>query len=82
MGARNDLDERALARAVFAEQGVHLTRLQGEIDPVQRRDGAETFGDVAHLKHDRHGGAIGRPWRSGPLFRVIHTSCQGSDADC
>src|SRR5207247_7484508 len=49
--AGDDVRERALAGAVFPDQGVHLTRAEREIDPVQRHRRPEPLGDVADLQH-------------------------------
>jgi hypothetical protein len=50
VGAGNDLDERAFARAVFAEEGVDLARLQIEVDAAERTGAAEGFRQLAKGK--------------------------------
>jgi hypothetical protein len=47
VGARRDLDERAFAGAVLAEQGVHLAGREVEIDPAQRAHAAKVLGDAS-----------------------------------
>ena len=65
LGGRNrageDLDQRRLARAVLAQQGVHFAAPQIEVDVLQRGDAAIFLGDVSHrqerrfrLRRDRH----------------------------
>ena len=39
----------ALARAVFAEQGVDLARAHVEADPIVGQDAREALDDIAHL---------------------------------
>ncbi len=46
VGAGDDLDERRLPRAILADQGVDLARVQVERDPFQGADARERFGDV------------------------------------
>ena len=53
--AGDNFDQRALARAVFAEQRVDFAGLQGEIDPAQGPGAAERFGDGAEFE-ERGGG--------------------------
>ena len=45
-----DLDERALARAVLAAQGEDLAAFQVEGDPVQGPDAGEVLGELAELE--------------------------------
>ena len=49
MGARHDLDQGGLARAVLAAEGVDLTRIPGEAHIAQRFDAGKRFGDVFQL---------------------------------
>src|SRR5215216_4069272 len=49
-GARQDLDQRALAGPVVADQGRHLPRVDGEVDAPQRPDAAEALRDAARLQ--------------------------------
>ena len=44
-------DQRGLARAIFAKQGVNFTRLGFEIDIVERFDTGKHFGDAVHTDH-------------------------------
>ena len=48
--ARKHVHQRALARAVLAEQDVDLARVQVEIDAAQRAHPAEAFLDPPHLQ--------------------------------
>ena len=54
--AAQDLHQRRLARAVFAQQDVNLTRHQVEIHPVERHHARESLPDAGHAKK-RRGGA-------------------------
>ena len=47
--ARERLDKRRLAGRVVADQGMHLAKIDIEIDILQRLHAAITFGDAAHL---------------------------------
>src|SRR4029450_5888557 len=49
-GARQDLDQRALAGPVVAAQRRHLARVDGEVDAPQRPDAAEALGDADRLE--------------------------------
>jgi hypothetical protein len=51
---RDDLDQRALARAVFAHQRVHLARPHVEVHAAQRAHGAERLGDAAEVEDRVH----------------------------
>jgi hypothetical protein len=51
--AGDDLHQRALAGAVFADQGVDLALFQGEIHALQRMHAAEALGDGPHLQDRR-----------------------------
>jgi hypothetical protein len=54
--AGEDLDERGLAGAIVADQPEHLALVDVEIDPSERVNASEGFGDVAEfdqpLGHD------------------------------
>ena len=54
MDAGHDLDQRRLAGAVLAEQGVNLAGIERERHVLERLGGVEALGDVAHLQ-DRRG---------------------------
>ena len=54
VGAGDDLDERALAGAVFAEERVDLAGVELEIDAAERARAAEGFGELAKLEEGRH----------------------------
>ena len=56
--ARQDLDQRQLARAVLAQQAVHLAGADPEIDGVQGLDAAEVLGEPASGQRGR---PLGRP---------------------
>ena len=55
--AGDDLDQRRFACAVFAHQGVNLTRLQIEGNPIERLDAGKGFADrferEAHFRRPR-----------------------------
>jgi hypothetical protein len=50
--ARENLDQRGLARTIVADQRQHfaLTKLDADVD--ERGDGAEALADVTHLEND------------------------------
>ena len=50
--AHQDLDQRALARAVFADERVDLTAAQGKVDLFQDRHAAVGFFNVPHVQQD------------------------------
>ena len=52
---RHDLDERRLARAVFAAQAMHLSRPEVEGHSTERRDAREMFLYVFDLQDRRNG---------------------------
>jgi hypothetical protein len=47
VGSGNGLDERRLARAILAEQSVHLAGTEREVHPSKRVHAAESFLDPA-----------------------------------
>ena len=49
--AREDLHERALARAVCSHQGVDLATAHTQVGGTQRDDGSEILGEPARLEH-------------------------------
>jgi hypothetical protein len=49
--AGHDLDQRGLARAVLADQRVHLARIERQRHILQRLRGVEALGDVLHFKY-------------------------------
>ena len=55
-----DVHQRALAGAVFSQQGVDLPLLQGQVDVVVGQHAGETFGDVAQLENWGHEHSVGR----------------------
>ena len=58
MHAGQGLDERGLARAVLADEGMDLSGAQIELHAVQRLDAREYLGDILHLQQVlRHGSA-------------------------
>jgi hypothetical protein len=57
VGAGQDLDQRGLARAVLAEQAVHLSGADVEVHTVERPDTGERLDDAVHLEE---GGALRR----------------------
>ena len=48
-----DVHERGLAGAVFANQGVDLARPDGQVDLVVCDDAGKGLGDIAHLERFR-----------------------------
>jgi hypothetical protein len=61
----HDLDQRGLARAVLADQRVHLARIERQRHILHRLRGVEALGDVLHLKYGcwdgsriRHAGLV------------------------
>ena len=67
-GAGDDLDEGRLARAVLADQRVHLAGAQVERDALQRADAGERLRDAGGLKK-QHGSGM----------RIAYRMCQGLD---
>ena len=53
--AAGDLDQRALARAVFAEERMHLAGAEFEVDAAERADAGVGFGDVTKQKQTWEG---------------------------
>jgi hypothetical protein len=53
--AAGDLDQRALARAVFAEKRMHLAGAKLKVDAAKRADAGIGFGDVTKPKQTRGG---------------------------
>jgi hypothetical protein len=73
--AVEDVHERRFARAVLAEQRVHLAAVEVEIDVVVRDDAREPLRDSAQLEQGRVHGKIvsrGRGWagRSLPILEL------------
>ena len=61
--AREDLDERGLARAVLADEAVHLARAHVDRGAPQSRDARERLRDAGHVQDRRHeGGGAVRHW--------------------
>ena len=60
--------QRRLARAVLAEQAVHLASAQVEVDPVVGEQAGEALGDGARLEDE----VVGPTSRGGPGFRARH----------
>ena len=50
-GAANGSDQRRLAGAVFAQQGVHLAAPNGEVDPVERQRSRKLLDQPPDLEH-------------------------------
>ena len=50
MRARHDLDDGALAAAVFPQEMIGLARLKRQVDAAQGMDAAEPFLDVPEFK--------------------------------
>src|SRR5690606_12378540 len=51
--------QRRLPRPVLAEQRVHFTRADGEVDTAQRANTAVVFDDALHVQQGRHDGVAG-----------------------
>ena len=56
------LDQRRLAGAVLAHEGVDLAGAEGEVDAVEGEDAREADGDPAHRGDRRDGGVRGHQW--------------------
>ena len=65
-----DLDQGGLARAVLAEQAVHLTGQHLEVDATQGDHAGEAFHDVGHHQQGRGAGASGHGRKVDPLLHV------------
>ena len=62
MEAAQDLDERALAGSVVADEAEHLALAQDEVDAAQDDERAEALGHAAHLERElarRGAGGVG-----------------------
>ena len=75
--AGEDLDERALARAILARKRVNPPAVQREIDVCQHLDRAESLDDAAHFDGRGHVARSGlgvahrgRAGRRGPACRA------------
>ena len=55
VGSSDDLDERRLAGAVLADEGVHLARIQVECDVVERGDTTEALRNSDGRQYRLHG---------------------------
>ena len=62
--ARERLDERALARAVFAQQGVDLACAKVEVHLVEGADAGPGFGETADRENGRRGSGLRPSWRA------------------
>ena len=85
VGAAQDLHQRALARAVLAEQGQDLARLQLERDPVEGPAGPEALGDVAHRQQRAaHGrlASIPAPSSARSIPTVLDSFGQKTPSNC
>ena len=60
--AGHDLDQRRLAGAVLAEEGVDLAGIERQRHVLQRLGRAESLGDVAHFEDRRGARARGAGW--------------------
>ena len=60
-GAGDDLDERGLAGAVLADEGVDLAGPQVERDALERADAGEGFVDVGEFKEGVHACSATKP---------------------
>jgi hypothetical protein len=70
VGAGQDFDEGRFAGAVLAEQAVHLTGLDVEVDAVEGPDSGERLGDAGHAEQRWFWCHADSPWRAG--------RCQGA----
>ena len=79
----NQIDPGALAGAVFAHEGVDLTRINIEAHPVEHHIASERLGQVARAQNGR--GVERRHWRSGGAsggpggHDVLDTLCTVND---
>src|SRR3954465_4522652 len=55
LDAGNDLDQRRLARPVFADEAMHLADFQCQIDIAKRMHAAEALRYAGHLEECRQG---------------------------
>ena len=55
VGAGHDLDQGGFAGAIFTEECVDLSGVEGDGDPAQGPDGAKRLGDVAEFEDGRGG---------------------------
>src|SRR4029453_49578 len=58
---RDDVEQRALARAVGPDEADQLALADGEADVVERGEPAELLGDAVHLEDGGHQALIARP---------------------
>ena len=69
--AGDDVDQRRLAGAVLAEEGVHLAGVQIEVDMIEREHAGKPLRDPRHLEQGSRparvvGGPFGRAASAGP----------------
>ena len=50
MGTRQNLHQRALARAVYADEPLNLAGSKIEVDMIEGQDAAERLGNALHLQ--------------------------------
>ena len=80
MNAGKDLDEGRFARAVFAKQGVELSRIQPHVDVAKRERRPERLGEVAQLQKRNAGRSdMGLRTRSGASLGVHVSVTRGCD---
>src|SRR5206468_12570699 len=72
--AREDVEERGLARAVGPDDGGDAAFLEDEVDLVQRDQPAESLGDAARLEKRCHQGSAGS-WSSRVRRRAGRMPC-------
>ncbi|SAM30347.1 hypothetical protein BN1864_LIB5394:03344 [Pseudomonas sp. 1 R 17] len=74
IGAAEDLQQRRLARTVLAHQGVHLPRVGGEADAVQRLDPGKGFADSVETqgrrRHFHSPILVSSSWKLARVIRV------------
>jgi autonomous glycyl radical cofactor GrcA len=71
VGAREDLEQRRLARAVFAEQRVNLGGTHFEMDVLERLHAGKTLADARHPEDRPY--SIGRCVEHRPAFFQART---------
>ena len=60
--AVGDVKQSGFSRAVFAEKRVDLPASEGEIHPVERKNGPEALGDPVELEQGLFGSRIRDRW--------------------
>ncbi|CRL99725.1 hypothetical protein [Pseudomonas sp. 28 E 9] len=74
IGAAEDLQQRRFTRTVLAHQGVHLPRVRGEADAIERLDPREGFADTVKTQgrsgHFHSPILVSSSWKLARVIRV------------